>query len=973
MKIIDLTFQNLNSIAGDPVHIDFGSGALAEAGIFAITGPTGAGKTTILDAITLALFGKAARYETGKPENMMSRGTGECFAEVRFSVSGEAYTARWDLTRARKKAGGKIQPVKRQLTDATGTILETKVRPVDEKITELTGMDYPRFLRSVLLAQGRFKEFLDAGEKERGDLLERITGTEIYSRLSRLAFEAAKKREETLADARQAVAMRVLLSEEEKAGLASKKAQLATQKEALQWALTALSERLILHTQWRDGQAKKVQLEQENRAIAKTGEDLTPDRVRLTRHEKAAPLESNLRLWESACAVINGLETDETQRHKTLDDAEGAAAEAFQQTRASCARQLKETAAHMGKKNETRGDLEARLATIEAWQDDHASDEQLEAALPGIRSQLGATTQKKDRVRAAIEAETVTRQGVTAQQEALALSKKMLCEAETACTTAEDGLKAIEKALAPHAPAAELTHRKEALETRQREISELSQISADHAAGTATVTTLETEQKESEGARATLAKEASDTTTALDLAKKALADKETIHQQALLIESLADKRAHLAEGEACPLCGALDHPYATGTTGPQSRTCEAQRDQAKEHLRSCETADKDLAGQMAMEASHLSGISASLKIKRADLQGYAQRYAALLKGLAIEIAITDAEGLATRDAEIQAQLTALDATLKAIEALEKRRTTAERAMLEARGEVAAQGAKNQQINQDLERLNHQLSGQIDARKILETEFANALDEAFQKLAVWGISAPKRADLSSIAEAVTALETRTATWAAQTKSRLTETATLEKIRSEIETLTRQINQLREEETLWQEKGAPFEARMGTPPLKPFAPLDPTARRELCEKALAQVAHISTQLTSVKEQLQTKRAEEVEQHEALRKALTQRGFPEISALKEALLTPDIRASITTRIEAHNEKVTRFSTLASENQESLDSLAQKQPPTDEEVPELTREKGEKEDNRDEGLKQIGEIDHTRAPGASHTDRAN
>ena len=77
MKILKVTFQNLNSLKGEH-QIDFENGLLGEAGIFSITGPTGAGKSTILDAITLALFGKAARYESKpNPGEMMSRGTGD--------------------------------------------------------------------------------------------------------------------------------------------------------------------------------------------------------------------------------------------------------------------------------------------------------------------------------------------------------------------------------------------------------------------------------------------------------------------------------------------------------------------------------------------------------------------------------------------------------------------------------------------------------------------------------------------------------------------------------------------------------------------------------------------------------------------------------------------------------------------------------------------------------------------------------
>ena len=188
MKILKITFENLNSLKGKH-SINLESGLLNEAGIFAITGPTGAGKSTILDAITLALFGKAARYESDSNPEIMTRGTGECLAEVLFECSKGRYRSKYTRTRARKLPEGKLQPPKREVCTDENQILAEKIKEADHLITTLTGLDYQRFLRSVLLAQGRFREFLDAKENDRGDLLEKITGTEIYSLIGQKAFE----------------------------------------------------------------------------------------------------------------------------------------------------------------------------------------------------------------------------------------------------------------------------------------------------------------------------------------------------------------------------------------------------------------------------------------------------------------------------------------------------------------------------------------------------------------------------------------------------------------------------------------------------------------------------------------------------------------------------------------------------------------------------------------------------------------
>src|SRR4051812_43623653 len=115
MKILGLKLLNLNSLRGAH-EISFASGPLADAGLFVITGPTGSGKSTLLDAMTLGLYGRAARYGDSQfPEDMMSRHTGECGAEVEFSAGGIAYRASWKLRRARGQPGGAVQTAQRKL------------------------------------------------------------------------------------------------------------------------------------------------------------------------------------------------------------------------------------------------------------------------------------------------------------------------------------------------------------------------------------------------------------------------------------------------------------------------------------------------------------------------------------------------------------------------------------------------------------------------------------------------------------------------------------------------------------------------------------------------------------------------------------------------------------------------------------------------------------------------------------------
>ena len=167
MKILKIRLQNLNSLKGDH-EIDLTKEPLASSGIFAITGPTGAGKTTLLDALTLALYGKVARYgNESNPENVMTRHCGECSAEVEFQVPSGIYRAVWQRKKARNKPDGKMQAAKRYLYDEAGQPIAEQIRAVEEQIESLLGLNYDRFLRSALLAQGDFAKFLKSKPDER--------------------------------------------------------------------------------------------------------------------------------------------------------------------------------------------------------------------------------------------------------------------------------------------------------------------------------------------------------------------------------------------------------------------------------------------------------------------------------------------------------------------------------------------------------------------------------------------------------------------------------------------------------------------------------------------------------------------------------------------------------------------------------------------------------------------------------------
>jgi exonuclease SbcC len=241
MKILKVTIRNLNSLKGDHV-VEFGKEPLASAGLFAITGPTGSGKTTILDAITLALFGKAARYGNApSPEDVMTRGAVDCSAEVTFDVKKGVFVAQWALARARNKADGKIQPARRCVMSAAGKIIADQVKDVNSKIEDLLGLDHERFMRSVMLAQGQFAKFLTAKPDERAQLLESLTGSDIYSQIGVMAYDEAGKIEQGIITREEKIKAIVLLTDEDKSDIKAKNEALTEEKTGVRKELDELS------------------------------------------------------------------------------------------------------------------------------------------------------------------------------------------------------------------------------------------------------------------------------------------------------------------------------------------------------------------------------------------------------------------------------------------------------------------------------------------------------------------------------------------------------------------------------------------------------------------------------------------------------------------------------------------------------------------------------------------------------------
>lgn len=329
MRILQIRFKNLNSLAGE-WQIDLTDPAYTTEGIFAITGPTGAGKSTLLDAICLALYGRTPRQErvNASQNEVMSRQTGECFAEVVFETPRGRWRCHWSQHRSRKRADGALQAPKHEVADAdSGKVLTTRLREVADTIERETGMDFDRFTRSMLLAQGGFAAFLQADADERAPILEQITGTSIYSDISKAVHQRRgeeKQRLDQLTAVRDAVQ---LLDPEEEATLSRSLAELVEQIGQQEQGLR--QQQALLH--WRQQLDRETQqaeqLQHELQRLQQEQTVFAPEQQRL---ELARQAEQLRPVYEPLRQRREDL-LKERQQRQALEDALPALQQAAQQ------------------------------------------------------------------------------------------------------------------------------------------------------------------------------------------------------------------------------------------------------------------------------------------------------------------------------------------------------------------------------------------------------------------------------------------------------------------------------------------------------------------------------------------------------------------------------------------------------------------------------------------------------------------
>ncbi len=602
MRIRQIRFKNLNSLVGEWC-IDLTHPAFVSDSIFTITGPTGAGKTTILDAVCLALYGRTPRLNriTKGSNEIMSRQTGECFAEVTFETQSGVYRCHWSQHRTRRKPDGDLQAPKHEIADAdSGRIFETGLRGVAERIELATGMDFERFTRSTLLAQGDFAVFLQAAPDERAPILEQITGTEIYSRISICVHRRQREEREKLKQLESETAGIVILDQAREDALV----QAVKKKRQEEEKLSAEAGAATRAVSWLHGiarlQRELSDLESEDIGLQRAVAAFQAEREKLDLDLRASPMNE---LYATCVALRREHEQEKTLLH--------ARKEALPAIHASVTKQA--------------ADLKvAEERTAQAR-------EALKTALPVIQKVRLLDLRLAEQAKALVESRTVCAE---MEKKAVADEKRRFEEQKKRDRACEE-LRAVDARLVETAGdewlisgLAGLEERLGGLIARQREIGrkELDCRKAATAAEAAGQLLhgrrqqLETRKREQNNIAGQIQKNRDELKRLLGerLLREYRTEKETLLRERIFLSRIAaleSHRANLKEGQPCPLCGSVEHPYAAGNI-PSSDTTE-KRLEALDVLISAAEECESALGKLEEKAR-----AASLKLTEAEKREY---------------------------------------------------------------------------------------------------------------------------------------------------------------------------------------------------------------------------------------------------------------------------------------------------------------------------------------------------------------
>ncbi|MCD8339126.1 MAG: AAA family ATPase, partial [Burkholderiales bacterium] len=663
MKIEKLIFRNLNSIEGK-WEIDFSNPLFESTGLFAITGPTGSGKSTILDAIALALYGQTPRLGliTDKRNELMTKGAGICSSEIVFRTLGKRYRSSWSQNRSRMSSEGPLQKpeTKLEVFDfATGEyegISEGKKQFISA-VSEAIGLTFPQFCRSVLLAQGQFAAFLRADKDVRAQSLEQITGTEIYGDISALVHKKRGIEVKKYDDMKKDLEKVTTLDPDERKRKETLQKQLTKEEKELTERVTDLKFALEWMERYEELVKQKNKLLEELEALEKDSETLKNYKDKERKAQIAKEIqhlfnslgELRNRMADNAKEIndlkdklnnANQKKQDLVSKEKSKDAQktqheieEGKLKALVQKVRPLDSKIQVETAEEK-KASETKAENEAKLTElqnkfnttqagiqktegdikgIQQWLDEHQAEAVLTEDKASITYNKATWKANTDALKEAQQKASKAKKDYSEKQKERENAEVKAGQAEKTFSDEKEKLQSLKDQLSKVLQGGtieQLSEDKLEIANRLHNLSSalsLVDIQKDNleALGKANKKITEFSQKEND--QTALANKLRDLVNSKsDQLKDA--------EWKLQVASLEERRKDLKPGEPCPLCGSLDHPYCINlpeskdTILSKKRQLEVEKGKAEKEFLQAEKASSVAKTQVTSEKNSLPSL-----------------------------------------------------------------------------------------------------------------------------------------------------------------------------------------------------------------------------------------------------------------------------------------------------------------------------------------------------------------------------
>lgn len=652
MKFLQLEILNLASLdkQGGEV-INFEEGALGESTIFSIVGPTGSGKSTLLDAICLALYNRAPRYPRKKGDknqnieifgeadanennrlaptdsrNILTRGKKEGYSKLTFLANnGSIYRAEWHVRFQRvryENAKTSLYKITRNGEQLTEEIADWNELP------NIIGLDYDQFLRTVLIAQGSFANFLTAKENERYELLEKLIGCE--ETYTNIATEIKKAKDQAV-DAYNQMAASVeavkqnLLNDEELALLQEEIARLEKAEKELDSQLQAISKDLQWYEE-NDKQTKQIAIYQADmEQAANATKDIQAQILRLQLHDEVQPA---VNLLQEVERQIQSIHEQEEEILKS---------EAAMKSKVVGITKSEHTLSYLKEVvNKAQEQLEKTLPIIA---EARALKTKIEAAMPNLTEKKEALELAQKENQSAQrdveenarniqkwEAETEKANlALKTTKEEIAKQKQVLHEATQAAEQAWEK----EKNKTAGQNIEELQTKKSAAEKKLQDVQQAIKVVAHLDVAT-------TEKQKNEERIQFLGKRNAEIDEALGkLTIEALTQETQTLRNAytlMVSEKWEIHRANLTEGKPCPLCGSTTHPYHSDNRQFEEATTElSQLLKAKEDLLKLQQKqEKHLSGERKQNDGEVQTLQKQQEKLSGEIATYEEEWKALI-------------------------------------------------------------------------------------------------------------------------------------------------------------------------------------------------------------------------------------------------------------------------------------------------------------------------------------------------------